>query len=115
MKYHGRHVPGRLSVRIPQIPKNSRIAIVEKVQCLLDIYGVDHLSVNHLTGSVAVTFNTGLTSADKILCVLKANGLDSIARDERIQRAFPKAAYIFGRAFGKALESSGFPLLGALI
>ena len=122
MEYYVHHVPGRLRVRIPQIRKNGHSA--KKVQCLLDIYGVDNLSVNHLTGSVVVNFDPGLTSADQLLSVLKANGLydntQAITCDEQIQRASQKAASKFGRAVfgyavGKALESSGLPLLAAFI
>jgi hypothetical protein len=122
MEYYVHHVPGRLRVRIPEIRKNA--AKAAEVKCLLDLYGVDHLKVNHLTGSVVATFDPELTTADELLAILRHKGLfdgtRAITCDETIQRASNKAASKFGRAVfgyavGKALESSGFPLLAALI
>jgi hypothetical protein len=122
MEYYVHHVPGRLRVRLPEIRRNARKAA--DVKRLLDIYGVDHLKVNHLTGSIVVTFDASSTSAEQLLSILQENGLYDSARaiscDDKIQRASNKAASKFGRvAFGyavsKALEASGFPILAALI
>lgn len=71
-----------------------------------------------------VKFDPDLTDADELLSLLKEmnlyDGARAITCDEKIQRASNKAASKFGRAVfgyavGKALESSGFPLLAALI
>jgi predicted sugar kinase len=122
MEYYVHHVPGRLRVCIPEIRRNT--ARAAEVNRLLEIYGVDHVKVNHLTGSVVVRFDPALTDADELLALLKAQDLfdaeQAITCDEKIQRASNKAASKFGRAVfgyavGKALESSGFPLLAALI
>jgi hypothetical protein len=122
MEYYVHHVPGRLRVRIPEIRKNIKLAA--EVKCLLDIYGVDHLKVNHLTGSVVATFDPERTSADQLLTLLKDKGLFDSSRaitcDDQIQRASNKVASkvgraVFGYAVSKALESSGLPLLAALI
>jgi copper chaperone CopZ len=122
MEYYVHYVPGRLRVRLPEIRRNA--AKAAEVNCLLDIYGVDHVKVNHLTGSVVVTFDPSLTDKDELLVLLKEkelfDGSRAITCDEKIQRASNKAASKFGRAIfgyavGKALESSGFPLLAAFI
>jgi copper chaperone CopZ len=122
MEYYVHHVPGRLRVRLPEIRKNTHKAA--DVERLLNIYGVDHLKVNHLTGSIVVTFDTSATSAEQLLTILQENGLydntKAISCDDKIQRASNKAASKFSRAaFGyavsKALEAGGFPILAALI
>jgi copper chaperone CopZ len=122
MEYYVHHVPGRLRVRLPEIRHNAKKAA--DVKRLLDIYGVDHLKVNHLTGSIVVTFDTSAASAEQLLSILQENGLydntRTVSCDDKIQRASNKAASKFGRAaFGyavsKALEASGFPILAALI
>jgi hypothetical protein len=122
MGYYVHHIPGRLRVRIPEIRNNARKTA--EVKELLDIYGVEHLKVNHLTGSVVVTFDPDLNSAEQFLNLLKDRGLFSgeqiTNNDGEFQRISNKAASKMGRAFfgyavGKALEASGFPLLAALI
>ena len=122
MEYYVHHVPGRLRVRIPEIRQNA--AKAAQVNCLLDVYGVERVKINHLTGSVVATFDPELTSADKLLGLLKEKGLydsaRSISYDDQIQRASTRAATKFGRVFfgyaaSKALEASGFPLLAILI
>ncbi|MGD9222218.1 MAG: hypothetical protein PVH22_03160 [Desulfobacteraceae bacterium] len=122
MEYYVHYVPGRLRVRIPEIRRDA--AKAAKVNCLLDIYGVDHIKVNHLTGSVLVTFDPCLTDKDELLVLLKDkelfDGSRAITCDEKIRRASDKAVSkfsraIFGYAVSKALESSGFPLLAAFI
>jgi copper chaperone CopZ len=122
MEYYVHHVPGRLRVRIPAIRRNPGNAA--DIQCLLNIPGVDNIKVNHLTGSVVVTFETGSITPEKLLAVLKQKGYYDDSRvvtcDEKIQRASTMAAAkvgraVFGYAVGKALESSGLSLLAALI
>ena len=122
MEYYVHHVPGRLRVRIPAIRKNPRNAA--EIQDLLDIYGVDNITVNHLTGSVVVTFDTDLLSPEQLLALLKEKGYYDNCRtvtcDQKLQRASDIAAAKFGRAMfgyavGKALEASGLSLLAALI
>lgn len=122
MEYYVHHVPGRLRVRLPEIRRNARKAA--DVKRLLDIHGVDHLKINHLTGSIVVTFDSSLISAEQLLKILQDNGLYDSARaiscDDKILRASNKAASKFGRAaFGyavsKALEAGGFSILAALI
>jgi hypothetical protein len=122
MEYYVHHVPGRLRVRIPALRRNpGRAADVEG---LLDIEGVDTLSVNHLTGSVVVTFNNDRVSPARLLGILKENGYyDSSRRitcDDKIRRASGRAAVkvgraVFGYALGKTLEANGLSLLAALI
>lgn len=122
MEFYVHYVPGRLRVRIPELRRNA--AMASEVNCLLEIYGVERLKINQLTGSVVVTFDPGLTDMDELLTVLKERGLYDASRaitcDEKIQRASNKAATKFGRAVfsyavGKALEARGFTLLAAFI
>ena len=122
MEFNGHHVPGRLRVRIPAMRKNPSMAA--DIECLFDIYGVDNLTVNHLTGSVVVTFDTAMVSSEQLLAKLKEKGYFDDSRivtcDDKIQRASSLAATkvgraMFGYAVGKALEASGLPLLAALI
>ena len=91
---------------------------------MLNLYGVDQLKVNHLTGSVVVKYDPNLITGDNLLNILRDKGLYDSSRaiscDDQIHRASSKAASKFGRVFfsyavGKALEASGFPLLAALI
>jgi Heavy metal associated domain 2 len=122
MEYYVHHVPGRLRVRLPEIRNDAQKAA--QVKSLLDIYGVDDLKVNHLTGSVVVTFDPELATAEQLLGLLKEKGMydhtRTISCDDQIQRVSNKAASKFGRVFfgyavGKALEAGGFSLLAALI
>lgn len=122
MEYYVHHVPGRLRVRIPALRSNPRYA--SDIQCLLDIYGVENIKVNHLTGSVVVFFDTALITPQQLLDLLKEKGYyDSslmVTCDDKIRRASDKAAAkvgraLFGYAVGKALEASGLSLLAALI
>lgn len=122
MECYVHHVPGRLRVRTPLIRNNVRKAA--EVKELLSLYGVDRLQVNHLTGSIVVTFDPTVLTAETLLNLLKQKGLYDSARaiscDDHIQRVSNKAASKFGRAFfsytvGKALQAGGFPFLAALI
>jgi len=122
MEYYVHHVPGRLRVRIPAIRKNPKNAA--DIECLLGISGVDDIQVNHLTGSVVVTFDTTVITHDQLLELLKAKGYYDNSRvvtcDDKIQRASSIAATKFGRAMfgyavGKALEASGLSRLAALV
>lgn len=122
MEYYIHHVPGRLRVRIPEIRRNPKTVGV--VQSLLDIYGVDDIKVNHLTGSIIVKFDPQITSAEKLLKLLNENELFDSTRaitcDQKIQRVSDRAASkfsraVFGYAVGKALEARGLSLLAAFI
>lgn len=122
MEYYVHHVPGRLRVRLPEIRKNPRKAL--EVERLLNIYGVDRIKVNALTGSVVALFDSAAISVDQLLNLLHENGLydrsRSVTCDEKLKRATDRAASKFSRAalgfaVSKALEASGFRLLAALI
>lgn len=68
MEYYVHHVPGRLRVRIPALRRNPRRG--SDIQSMLDIYGVENIKVNHLTGSGVVYFDTALISAEQLLEIL---------------------------------------------
>ncbi len=122
MECYLHHVPGRLRVRMPAIRNNAQIT--SEVEDLFDIYGVDDLKINPLTGSVVIHFDPTLVSHDRILQILKTKGLfdDSqiVSSDEKLQQASQTAVNkagraVMGYAIGKVLEASGFSLLAALI
>jgi hypothetical protein len=122
MTYYVHQVPGRLRVRIPEIRNNSYKAA--EIETLLNLYGVETVEINHLTGSVVVAYNPQLLDSTELLHILREKGYYDSSRaitcDEHIQRATSAVAdkagrYFFGWAVGKALESSGFSLLAAFI
>lgn len=122
MEYYAHLVPGRLRVRLPEIRRDKNKA--DEVTRLLDVYGVDRIKVNPVTGSVVITYDPSLTEGEDLLSLLIENGwYDSnraISCDQKLERATQKAASkigrsIFGYAVGKALESNGLSLLAALI
>jgi copper chaperone CopZ len=122
MECYLHHVPGRLRVRMPAIRNNAQIT--SEVEGLFDIYGVDNLKINPLTGSVVIHFDPALVSHDQILQILKTKGLFDesciVNDDEKIQQASRTAVTkagraVMGYAIGKVLEASGFSLLAALI
>ena len=122
MEYYVHHVPGRLRIRIPAIRKNPKIAA--DIECLLGIYGVDNIKVNHLTGSVVVTFDMSMITHEHLLELLSKKGYYDNSRvvtcEDKIHRASNIAAAkvgrpMFGYALSQALEASGFSLLAALI
>ena len=122
MEYYVHHLSGRMRVRIPAIRKDPRYA--SEIRDMLNIYGVDNITVNHLSGSVVVIFDTGLLSREQLFALLRGRGCRHCSPtgtfDGKLQRAPAMSATKVGRAMisyavGKALEASGLSLLAALI
>jgi hypothetical protein len=122
MTYYVHQVPGRIRVRIPAIRSNPHKAA--EIDNLLNLYGVEKVEINHLTGSVVVIYRPELLDSDCLLRVLGEKGYydnrRAITCDEHIQRTTTVVAnkagrFFFGWAVSKALESSGFSMLAAFI
>jgi hypothetical protein len=122
MSYYVHQVPGRIRVRIPAIRNNPYKAA--EIENLLNLYGVEKVEINHLTGSVVVIHNMELLDSHCLLRILSEKGYyndrRAITCDEHIQRTTNAVAakagrFFFGWAVGKALESSGLSLLAAFI
>lgn len=116
------HVPGRLRVKIPSARSNPLKS--RQISELLDIYGVHAVRVNPMTGSTIVTYDPDQIGAERLLQVLKDNGLyhGAVRLDDSdpVQQAADKAVQRFGRAVfgwavGRALESNGLSLIAAFI
>jgi hypothetical protein len=123
MNYYVHHTPGRLRVRIPDVKGNPHKG--KRVERLFeDVEGIDNVTLNALTGSVVVNYDTDMTGSEAILKILKENDYFDDARaitnEEYIQSSVSKAGKtvsraLFGWAVGKAVEDTGFAILAALI
>jgi hypothetical protein len=123
MTYYVHHTPGRLRVRIPDVKGNtSRAKRVEKL--FENVEGIDNVTLNALTGSVVVNYDTDMMGSEAILKILKENNYFDDARmitnEEYIQSSVSKAGKtvskaLFGWAVGKAIEDTGFAIIAALI
>lgn len=123
MSYYVHHTPGRVRVRIPHIKGNARKG--KRVERLFEnVEGIDEVTLNALTGSVVVHYDTDMMGSDSVLSILKENDYfddtKAITNEEYIQTSVSKAGKsfskaLFGWAVGKAIEDTGFALLAALI
>jgi hypothetical protein len=110
-------------VRIPDIKGNpGRGKRVE--QLFKDVEGIDEVTLNALTGSVVVHYDTDMMGSDAVLGILRENNYfddkKAITNEEYIQSSVSKAGKsfskaVFGWAVGKAIEDTGFAILAALI
>lgn len=119
--YH--HVPGRLRVRIPGLKGNTRFA--GKVEeSLRSCSGVEDLTINSVTGSVVIRYDSGATHSHRILLHLADNRFINLEEAvtsgqymnksaEKIGQNIGKA--VFGACVEKAFENSAFSLLASLI
>ncbi len=122
MDYYVHHVPGRLRIKIPEI-KGTPHRAQEVRDLLMELPGIDTLSVNPITGSIKIIYNTTALHSREILCHLEDkgyfDGLQAVA--ERVHekgkgkagQALGKA--LFGWALGKALEGTGLSFIAALV
>jgi hypothetical protein len=123
MNYYVHHTPGRVRVRIPDIKGNPKRG--KRVEKLFDnVEGIDEVTLNALTGSVVVHYDTDMMGSDAVLGILKENDYfddtKAITNEEYIQTSVSKAGksfskVVFGWAVGKAIEDTGFAILAALI
>lgn len=116
-------IPGRLRVKIPMLKAQSGLSerLTDELECLT---GIDHITINPVTGSVTIRYQTDVLNADQILACFEGSGLlDSrfirtqadpeTQVSEQVGGVVGKA--LFGWAVGKALEPTGLSFLAALI
>ena len=123
MNYYVHHTPGRVRVRIPDIKGDARKG--KRVEKLFEnVEGIDEVTLNALTGSVVVHYDTDMTGSDAVLRILKENDYfddtKAITNEQYIQSSVSKAGksfgkVVFGWVVGKAIEDTGFAILAALI
>ncbi len=123
MSYYLHSVPGRLRVKTPRVKGNeSRAEDVRRM--LLAMEGVADVSINTVTGSILVQYDSGRVNHRELLEALReGNIFDSskaVNSDQYIYAASLKAGSILKKALvgtlvDKALEGSAFSLLAALI
>lgn len=116
------HVPGRLRIRIPILKNNPQA--IERAKTLLLVEGTDSFKANPLTGSLTVTYDPHSLSKDRLLGILKQNGLYCDKRittmDMQLSQASNTAARkigraMFGWAVGRVLEANGLSFIAAFI
>lgn len=117
------HVPGRLRIKIAKLKHQKNQA--EKIRDIFSgIYGIDNVSVNTLTGSIVIYYDSAVFSLEQILNILKYNQMiDPIQpiifqkpvseRSTQMGMAIGKAA--FSWIVGRALERSGLGFLAVFI
>lgn len=123
MAHYIHDIPGRLRVKMPAIKGNSNAA--GELQRILDeIEGIDSTSVNTLTGSVIVNYDTRSLKSDVILDTLKERGyLDPskvITNDQYVEAAVSKVGGVISKALiglflEQVFEGSALSLLTVLI
>jgi hypothetical protein len=117
------HVPGRVRFKIAGLKHQEHQA--KKIRNLFSgLYGISKISINTLTGSIVLHYDSSLFSVDQLLNILKYNNvIDSnrpivfekpvSERSTQMGMALGKA--VFSWAVGKALERSGLGFLAIFI
>jgi copper chaperone CopZ len=123
MAYYIHNIPGRLRVKTPLIKGNNNAAT--ELQRILDkIEGIDSTSVNTLTGSVIINYNTRSLSSDTLIDTLKDEGYLDLSKvetnDDYVEAAVSKVGGVISKALigiflEKAFEGSALSLLTVLI
>jgi hypothetical protein len=120
------HVPGRLRVKTLYLKRNETKA-AEVCRFLAGIAGVVACDVNTLTGSIVISYDTSLTSAEMLLGWLADQGyVTQAARSGN--KAFKQkqnhtlsnlggnvGKAVIGFAVEKAFEHSAIALIGAIL
>jgi copper chaperone CopZ len=116
------HGPGRLRVRTPALKRNKRES--EKVRTAVQaIDGVMAVDVNHLTGSITVSYDKA-ASPNAVLELFQTYGYigepmmmpaDAHADDAASRAGHAVAKFAVGVLVEKLVEHSAVALIGALI
>ncbi len=123
MPYYVHDVPGRLRIKIPTLKRNVHEA--RKLETLLGMMeGVSAVSVNRMTGSMLIKYDTSVTHSSEIFGVLKRGryidakkvtpSVKKIDRDLRKFGRFASKALV-GIVLDRALEGSPLSFLTAFI
>lgn len=116
------HIPGRLRIRIPALKNNPQG--IERVRSLLSVEGIDSFTASPLTGSVTVIYAPQRLDKQRLLDILKEDGLycaeRSTTMESQLQQASQTAARkvsraMFGWAVGRVLEANGLSFIAAFI
>jgi hypothetical protein len=123
MAHYIHHVPGRLRVRTPRLKRDTlRTEAAEAL--LLTIEGVTAARANSVTGSITVSFQRDVVSADSILETLALHGYYQPELVQHADQQLPNMAEraggvlgkaLFGMVLEKAVERSAFALIGAIL
>ncbi|MFH1114994.1 MAG: hypothetical protein V1792_13870 [Pseudomonadota bacterium] len=123
MPYYVHEVPGRLRIKIPTLKRNVNEA--RRIEGLLGLMeGVSSVSVNHMTGSMLVNYDTAVTQSSAILGLLNRSGyidaeqvtpsVKKIDHDlKKMGRAASKA--LVGIVLDRALQGSPLSILTVFI
>jgi len=123
MAYYLHKVPGRLRIQIPSLKRNSQRA--QEVQDLLaSLSGIKSTSVNTVTGSVIIHYDSDIAHSRTILTLLSRKNYIDVARaissrqyvDTALAKAGPAVfKALLGFALDRALQGSPLSILTALI
>lgn len=123
MPYYVHEVPGRLRIKIPTLKRNVHEA--RKLKALLGMReGVSAVSVNHMTGSMLIHYDTSIISSSEIFRLLNRGGyieaekvtpsVKKIDQDlKKLGRLASKA--LVGIVLDRALEGTPLSILTAFI
>jgi copper chaperone CopZ len=123
MPYYVHEVPGRLRIKIPTLKRNVHEA--RKLETLLGtMEGVFAVSVNHMTGSMLINYDTSILCSSEIFALLSRGGyievekvtpsVKKIDKDlKKLGRLASKA--LVGIVLDRALEGSPLSILTAFI
>mgnify|MGYP001562363611 FL=1 len=112
-----------MRVKIPLIKSYRKIA-GDIQQMLNQIDGINSITINTVTGSIVINYDSKIVSSKEILDALRYAGYfdlsKAITNDQYIHAAVSSAGKliwktIFGAVAGEALESSALSFLAVLI
>lgn len=123
MNHYFHNTPGRLRIRVPII-KASQNLCSDIQNLIMNLGGVNHVSINKITGSVLVHYDVEQLYAVTILELLIVNGFledsNTSMNTVRFKKPSFKAGHavsrmLFGWVVEKALEPTGLSFLAAII
>jgi copper chaperone CopZ len=123
LTYYVHNVPGRLRVRIPAVKNNPGKGLDVRT-VLRKVDGIESISINTMTGSVVIKYDSRSLDSQQILKALEdCNYFDearAVTNDQYIEGAVSKAGQALGKAvlswaLGKAFDASGLSFLAVFI
>jgi hypothetical protein len=123
MAHYIHHVPGRLRIRTPRLKRDTLRAEAAEA-FVLTIEGVTAARANSMTGSITVSYQRDLVSAETILDALALRGYYQPELVQHADHQLPHMAAragdvlgkaLFGMVLEKAVERSAFALIGAIL
>jgi copper chaperone CopZ len=123
MSYLVHNVPGRIRIKIPAV-KYRPLLEKEIKQNVLNLYGVDRMHVNTVTGSITINYDPEVINTEQLLNVLKfhqyIDPTKSVVFEKPVNGAATKAGAAIGKAVlswtvSRALEANGLSFLAAFV